>query len=193
MFYVEKYQNLMSIDKFYLKGRKIMKNFISGRIVLDTKKPVAHIKFQNIDLQIGEYTCYFQNDLKMIVVEPSNVFHAKMEKFSDKIKDRRLAEMRSRDETERKKISAECTKLEAEYRSQMSSSFVFINKGYDPMGMDVPKNCLVYLDLKGDEITAISYDRTTLFLINPDDEWRYDSEGDVYNKRAFIQILRNAI
>ena len=129
----------------------------------------------------------------MIVIEPSSAFHSKMEKCSDKIKDRRLAEMRARDEAERKKISAECTKLEAEYRSQMSSSFIFVNKGYDPTDLDVPRNCLVYLDLKGDEITAISYDKTTLFLINPDDEWRYDSEGDVYNKRAFIQILRNAI
>ena len=158
-----------------------MKNFISGRIVLDTKKPVAHIKFQNLGLQIGEYTCYFQTDSKMIVIEPSSAFHSKMEKFSDKITDRRLAEMRARDEAERKKISA------------MSSSFIFVNKGYDPTDMDVPRNCLVYLELKGDEITAISYDKTTLFLINPDDEWRYDSEGDVYNKRAFIQILRNAI
>ena len=104
-----------------------MKNFISGRIVLDTKKPVAHIKFQNLGLQIGEYTCYFQTDSKMIVIEPSSAFHSKMEKFSDKIKDRRLAEMRARDEAERKKISAECTKLEAEYRSQMSSSFIFVN------------------------------------------------------------------
>ena len=63
-----------------------MKNFISGRIVLDTKKPVAHIKFQNLGLQIGEYTCYFQTDSKMIVIEPSSAFHSKMEKFSDKIK-----------------------------------------------------------------------------------------------------------
>jgi len=171
-----------------------MKNFISGRVVLDTKRPVAHIKLENVNLKIGEYTCYSPTDLKMIVVEPSADFHKKMEALSEKIKDKRLSEIHSRDESERKKISVECTKLEAEYRSQMSSSFIFINKGYTVIDMDVPKNCLVFLDLKGnDNITAISYDENTMFLINPDDEWKYDSEGDVYNKRAFIQIIRNAI
>lgn len=185
--------NAVSIDKPYLKGRIFMKNFISGRVVLDTKRPVAHIKLDNVNLQIGEYTCYSPNDLKMIVVEPSITFQGRMEAMLDKIKERRLAEMRSRDESERKKINLECVKLEAEYRSQMSSSFIFVNKGYQPMDMEVPKNCLVFLDLKGDNVTAISYDATTMFLINPDDEWRYDSKGDLYNKRDFIQILKNAI
>lgn len=170
-----------------------MKNFTSGSVVLDSKKPVAHIKLQNVDLQIGEYTCYFQTDLKMIVVEPSSSFQSKMTKFLNHIKDLQNKEKTSRDENERKKISAECKQLEAEYRSKMSSSFIFVNKGLDPVNMDLPKNCISYLELKSSEITAISYDRTTLFLINPDDEWRYDSSGDLYNKRDFIHILRNAI
>lgn len=170
-----------------------MKNFVSGKVTLDTKRPAAHIKLKDIDLQIGEYTCYSPLDLKMIVVEPSAVFRSNMEKLSEKIKERRLAEMRSRDESERKKIALECTKLEAEYRSQMTSSFVVVNKGYDVIDIEVPKNCLVFLDLKSDEITAISYNDNTMFLINPEDEWRYDNEGDLYNKKPFIQILKNAI
>lgn len=170
-----------------------MKNFTSGSVVLDSKRPVAHIKLQNIDLQIGEYTCYFQTDLKMIVVEPSSSFRSKMAGFLNHIKEKQAEEARSRDEIERKKISAECQRLDAEYRAKMSSSFIFINKGYDPMIMDLPKNCVSYLELKSSEITAILYNNTTLFLINPDDEWRYDNSGDLYNKKPFISILKNAI
>lgn len=170
-----------------------MKNFISGSVVLDSKRPVAHIKLQNVDLQIGEYTCYFQTDLKMIVVEPSSAFRAKMAGVMNHIKEKQAEEARSRDESERRKISAECQRLDAEYRAKMSSSFIFINKGYDPMNMDLPKNCVSYLELKSSEITAILYNNTTLFLINPDDEWRYDNSGDLYSKKPFINILKNAI
>ncbi|MDE5946418.1 MAG: hypothetical protein K2G63_03785 [Oscillospiraceae bacterium] len=170
-----------------------MKNFISGRVIPDSKGPVAHIKLEDMDLQIGEYICYSPTDMKMIVVEPSNIFRAKMEHLSKVANERRIAAKSCRDEAEAKKLSAEYKKLEAEYRSQMSSSFIFVNKGYDVIDMEVPKNCLTFLDLKNDSITAILYGQTAFFLINPDDEWKYDNDGDVYNKRAFIQILRNAI
>lgn len=186
--------NVMSIDfNFNQKEINFMKNFISGSVVLDSKRPVAHIKLQNVDLQIGEYTCYFQTDLKMIVVEPSSAFRAKMAGVMNHIKEKQAEEARSRDESERRKISAECQRLDAEYRAKMSSSFIFINKGYDPMNMDLPKNCVSYLELKSSEITAILYNNTTLFLINPDDEWRYDNSGDLYSKKPFINILKNAI
>ncbi len=186
--------NMMSIDfNFNQKGINFMKNFISGSVVLDSKRPVAHIKLQNVNLEIGEYTCYFQTDLKMIVVEPSSSFRAKMSKVMNHIKEKQAEEARSRDESERRKISAECQRLDAEYRAKMSSSFIFINKGYDPMNMDLPKNCVSYLELKSSEITAILYNNTTLFLINPDDEWRYDNSGDLYDKKPFITILKNAI
>lgn len=173
-----------------------MKNFISGKVETDFNKTSGKIRLNNIDLRMGEYICYCPADSRMLVIEPKKLFFKAMGELEKAMKNAKVNLEKAKDNISKDALNKEYSKLEDKYRSQMTSSFIFIYRGSDDtFDMEVPRNSITALGLENNDnnVTAILYDDESLFIINPKDEWMYDEDGDAYNKRPFINILKNAM